>query len=314
MSSVLTAQEAVIRYENVSKAFWTRGKQVVALDDVSLTVKRNEFTSVVGPSGCGKTTLLRLCSGLEGSTSGATVYRGAPVLGINSDVGYITQDSNLYPWMTVRQNVEFPLEVRGIPVAERRERSEAYIRLVGLQGFEDHYPYQLSGGMQKRASIIRTMIYDPEVILMDEPFGALDAQTRMVLQGELLHIWSQRQKTILFITHDLTKAIALSDNVVVMSARPGTIKRVFDIPLSRPRDVFQIHAQPHFSETYARSGSSSSLRSRRPRQVVSRPSAGNCRRRCPAATGTRTTVTAPRSRRRLSSKLGRSRRGEPSLV
>ncbi|MFI5265914.1 MAG: ATP-binding cassette domain-containing protein [Chloroflexota bacterium] len=251
MSTAVAAEEAIIRYESVGKAFWTHGKQVVALDGVSLTVQRNEFTSVVGPSGCGKTTLLRLCSGLEPTTSGLTLYRGTPVAGINSDVGYITQDSNLYPWMTVRENVEFPLELRDIPPDERRARSEAYIRMVGLQGFEEHYPYQLSGGMQKRASIIRTMIYDPEVILMDEPFGALDAQTRMVLQGDLLHIWSQRQKTILFITHDLTEAIALSDNVVVMSARPGTIKRVFEVPLSRPRDVFQIHSQPGFAETYS---------------------------------------------------------------
>ena len=250
MSTALAAAEAIIRYESVGKAFWSHGKEVVALDGVSLTVRRNEFTSVVGPSGCGKTTLLRLCSGLEPATSGLTLYRGAPVAGINSDVGYITQDSNLYPWMTVRENVEFPLEVRDVTPDERRMRSDAYIRMVGLQGFEDHYPYQLSGGMQKRASIVRTMIYDPEVILMDEPFGALDAQTRMVLQGDLLHIWSQRQKTILFITHDLTEAIALSDNVVVMSARPGTIKRVFQVPLSRPRDVFQIHTQPGFAETY----------------------------------------------------------------
>ena len=250
MSITVAAEEAIIRYEGVGKAFWSQGKQVVALDGVSLTVRRNEFTSVVGPSGCGKTTLLRLCAGLEPSTGGQTLYRGLPVAGINSDVGYITQDSNLYPWMTVRENVEFPLEVRGLPPNERRGRSEAYIRMVGLEGFEDHFPFQLSGGMQKRASIIRTMIYDPEVILMDEPFGALDAQTRMVLQGDLLHIWNQRQKTILFITHDLTEAIALSDTVVVMSARPGTIKRVFEVPLSRPRDVFQIHSQPGFAETY----------------------------------------------------------------
>jgi len=251
MSTAVAAEEAIIRYESVGKSFWTHGKQVVALDNVSLTVQRNEFTSVVGPSGCGKTTLLRLCSGLEPTTSGLTLYRGMPVAGINSDVGYITQDSNLYPWMTVRENVEFPLELRDVPPDQRRERSDAYLRMVGLQGFEDHYPYQLSGGMQKRASIVRTMIYDPEVILMDEPFGALDAQTRMVLQADLLHIWSQRQKTILFITHDLVEAIALSDNVVVMSARPGTIKQVFEVPLSRPRDVFQIHSQPGFAETYS---------------------------------------------------------------
>lgn len=249
LSSALAAPEA-IRYTDVGKVFWSQDKPVAALEGVNLVVRHNEFTSVVGPSGCGKTTLLRLCAGIEGATTGTTRYRGRPVQSINSDVGYITQDSNLYPWMTVRQNVEFPLELRGLGPAERRDRSEPYILMAGLQGFEDHYPYQLSGGMQKRASIIRTMVYDPEVILMDEPFGALDAQTRLVLQADLLHIWSQRQKTILFITHDLMEAIALSDTVVVMSARPGTIKRVFDIPLSRPRDVFQIHSQPGFGEVY----------------------------------------------------------------
>ncbi len=242
---------AVIEYDHIWKRFFSQGREVVALQDVSLRVRRGEFTSVVGPSGCGKTTLLRLCAGFERTSEGRTCYEGEPVRDVNTRVGYITQDSNLYPWMTLRQNVEFPLELRGLGPRERRERADFYVDLVGLRGFEDHFPYQLSGGMQKRGSIIRTMIYDPEVVLMDEPFGALDAQTRMVLQHELLRIWSLRQQTILFITHDLTEAIALSDRVVVMSARPGTVKRAFPIPLSRPRDVFQIHTQPGFAETYA---------------------------------------------------------------
>lgn len=243
--------QALIEYAGIGKTFWSHGKEILALRDVSFAIRRNEFTSVVGPSGCGKTTLLRLIAGLEVPSSGTILYRGTPVTALNTDVGYVTQESNLYPWMTLRENVEFPLEVRGVPADERRTRSDAFIRLAGLQGFEDHYPYQLSGGMQKRASIIRTMIYDPEVILMDEPFGALDAQTRMRLQADLLRIWSHRQQTILFITHDLTEAIALSDRIVVMSARPGTVKQVFQVPLSRPRDVYQIHAQPGFAEVYA---------------------------------------------------------------
>jgi NitT/TauT family transport system ATP-binding protein len=243
--------DVMIRFESISKRFWSHGREVVALRDVDLSIRRGEFASVVGPSGCGKTTLLRLCAGLDQATDGQTWYDRSPVGGLNTRVGYITQDSNLYPWMTLRQNVEFPLELRGLPLDQRRERSSFYIRMVGLEGFEDHYPYQLSGGMQKRGSIIRTMIYDPEVILMDEPFGALDAQTRMVLQGELLHIWSLRKQTILFITHDMSEAIALSDTVAVMSGRPGTIKQVFPIPISRPRDVFQIHTQAGFAETYA---------------------------------------------------------------
>jgi NitT/TauT family transport system ATP-binding protein len=241
---------AIIHYDRVTKRFWSQGTEVTALDDVSLTVRDNEFTSIVGPSGCGKTTLMRLCAGLEDVTNGQALYRGKPVQGINTDVGYVTQDSNLYPWMTLRQNVEFPLEIRGVPATERRDMTDHWIKLVGLEGFENHWPYQLSGGMQKRGSIIRTMVYDPSVILMDEPFGPLDAQTRMVLQADLLRIWGEQRQTIVFITHDLTEAIALSDNVVVMSARPGRIKEVYEIPMSRPRDVFQIHSQRGFAEIY----------------------------------------------------------------
>jgi NitT/TauT family transport system ATP-binding protein len=242
---------AIIQYDAITKRFWSGSSEITALDDVSLEIRENEFTSIVGPSGCGKTTLLRLCAGLEDVTDGQTLFRGEPVRGINTKVGYITQDSNLYPWMTLRQNVEFPLEIQGLSARARRERAREFIRMVGLEGFEDHWPYQLSGGMQKRGSIIRTMVYEPSVVLMDEPFGPLDAQTRMVLQNDLLRIWGEQHQTILFITHDLTEAIALSDKVVVMSARPGRIKAVFDIPISRPRDVFQIHSQPGFSEVYA---------------------------------------------------------------
>jgi NitT/TauT family transport system ATP-binding protein len=243
--------QPVIEYTNITKRFWSRGTEVTALDDVSLTIGESEFTSIVGPSGCGKTTMLRLCAGLEDVTEGETLFRGQPVVGINTRAGYVTQDSNLYPWMTLRQNVEFPLEVQGVPAGERRDRVDEFIRMVGLEGFEHHWPYQLSGGMQKRGSIIRTMVYEPSVVLMDEPFGPLDAQTRMVLQNDLLRIWGEKHQTILFITHDLTEAIALSDKVVVMSARPGRIKAIYDIPIDRPRDVFQIHAQPGFSEIYS---------------------------------------------------------------
>ncbi|MGH2382619.1 MAG: ABC transporter ATP-binding protein [Candidatus Limnocylindria bacterium] len=242
--------QAVIEYAGVIKRFESQGKTIMALDNIDLTVGENEFTSVIGPSGCGKTTLMRLCAGLEDTTEGSTLYRGSPVEDINTDVGYVTQDSNLYPWMTLRGNVEFPLEIHGMPREERRERADRWIRMVGLEGFEDHWPYQLSGGMQKRGSIIRTMVYEPSVVLMDEPFGPLDAQTRMVLQADLLRIWSEQQQTILFITHDITEAIALSDTVVVMSARPGRVKATFKVPMTRPRDVFQIHEQPGFAEIY----------------------------------------------------------------
>ena len=243
-----------IEYERVSVTFGGQGSQgtgaVSALADVTFAVPHGCFATVIGPSGCGKTTLLRLCAGLEVPSQGVTRCDGARVDGLNQSVGYVTQDSNLYPWMTVRENVEFPLEIRGVPRAERRERSDEYLRMVGLTGFEKHYPHQLSGGMQKRVSIVRTLIYEPQTVLMDEPFGALDSQTRMALQADLMRIWARQEQTILFITHDLTEAIGLSDSILVMSQRPGTVKQVFDVPLARPRDVFTIQSDPAFGKVY----------------------------------------------------------------
>lgn len=244
--------DQVIRFENVGLTFHGGGKSVPALDDVSFGVEDNEFTSIVGPSGCGKTTLLRLCAGLVFPTAGRAFCHGREVTKLNTEVGFVTQESNLFPWMTLYQNVEFPLRVRGVPAGERRERVMQQIEMVGLDGFEKHYPHQLSGGMQKRASIIRTMVYEPDVVLMDEPFGPLDAQTKMLLQRDLLRVWDVRKQTILFVTHDLVEAVALSDNVVVMSARPGRVKGVFPISVQRPRDVFQIHAAAGFAEDYER--------------------------------------------------------------
>jgi NitT/TauT family transport system ATP-binding protein len=243
-------QEHAIRFENINMTFRAKRKEVAALRDISLKVGRHTFTSIVGPSGCGKSTLLSLCAGLKFPSSGRTYCDGRAVEAVNTDIGFVTQDSNLFPWMTLRENVEFPLRVRGMSAPDRRARAQSQIDMVGLSGFEDHYPHQLSGGMQKRASIIRTLVYEPDVILMDEPFGALDAQTKMVLQDELLRMWSARKQTILFVTHDLTEAVALSDQVVVMSGRPGQIKGLFDVNLQRPRDVFQIHGQEGFADSY----------------------------------------------------------------
>lgn len=242
--------EKVVRFEDITMTFRGGGKEVCALQKVSFDVAAHTFTSIVGPSGCGKSTLLSLCAGLKSPTSGRTLCHGRVVKSVNTEVGFVTQDSNLFPWMTVRQNVEFPLRVRGIPASERRTRAEEAIEMVGLTGFENHYPHQLSGGMQKRTSMVRTMVYEPDVILMDEPFAALDAQTKMLLQDELLRVWSARQQTILFVTHDLTEAVALSDQVVIMSARPGRVKGVFDVSLARPRDVFEIHSQEGFASSY----------------------------------------------------------------
>ena len=183
-------------------------------------------------------------------TEGVVRYKGTPVTGVNTEVGYITQDDNLLPWRTLRENVEVALEFRGVPPGYRREQAAKFIAMVGLSGFDHLYPHELSGGMRKRTALVRTLIYDPAVILMDEPFGPLDAQTRVILQDELLKIWQGSGKTVVFVTHDLVEAIALSDEIVLFSRAPGTIKQVYRVPLGRPRDVFRIHADPNFPAFY----------------------------------------------------------------
>ncbi|HWP34744.1 MAG TPA: ABC transporter ATP-binding protein [Thermodesulfobacteriota bacterium] len=247
----------VIEAQEVSKVFVSRGERrqrraFLALRDVTLRIDQGEFVSFVGPSGCGKSTLLNMIAGLVRPTEGVVRYKGAPVAGVNTDVGYITQDDNLLPWRTLQENVEVALEFRGVPAPARRERAAKYIARVGLRGFEHHYPHELSGGMRKRTALIRTLIYEPDVILMDEPFGPLDAQTRVILQDELLRLWEGTGKTIVFVTHDLVEAIALSDRIVLFSRAPGTIKEIYRVPLGRPRDVFHIHADPHFPAFYDR--------------------------------------------------------------
>jgi NitT/TauT family transport system ATP-binding protein len=243
--------EAVVQFNDVRVVFDAASSDVRALDGVTFDVPFGQITTVIGPSGCGKTTLLRLVAGLTRPSSGQVLYRGKQVVGLNTEVGFITQDSNLFPWLTTLGNVEFPLALHGIPRKERRERAQEWLRLVGLTGFENSYPSELSGGMQKRVSIARTLIYEPDVVLMDEPFGALDAQTRMMLHHELLQLWNKRATTIIFITHDLVEAITLSDNVVVLTARPGRVGAKYQVPLRRPRNVFQIFLEPHFDEFYA---------------------------------------------------------------
>jgi NitT/TauT family transport system ATP-binding protein len=244
------APAAAIEFDDVSLAFGSEAGSMLALDRVSLTAPRGQITTVVGPSGCGKTTLLRLVAGLLAPSSGRTLYNGREVAGLNVGVGFVTQDSNLFPWATTLANVEFPLAVRGVSARERREHAREWIHTVGLAGFENSYPSQLSGGMQKRVSIARTFIYEPDVILLDEPFGALDAQTRMMLHHQLLQLWHKRRMTMLFITHDLVEAITLSDEVVVMSKRPGRVKECYRVPLPRPRNVFEIYLEPGFDDAY----------------------------------------------------------------
>lgn len=240
----------IIELSKVTKTYRSKGKAVLALKDVNLPVERGSFTTLIGPSGCGKSTLLKIIAGIALPYEGCMRYKDREITSINTDIGFVTQDSNLFPWLTLIQNVELALKIRGVARDQRKRTAQNYIDTMRLSGFESHYPFELSGGMQKRGSIIRTLIYDPEIILMDEPFGPLDAQTRMVLQDELLRIWDSNKKTILFVTHDLTEAIALSDKVVLFTSRPGTVKRVFDVPLARPRNVFEIHNEKGFNEIY----------------------------------------------------------------
>ncbi|MFQ5898754.1 MAG: ABC transporter ATP-binding protein [Candidatus Methylomirabilia bacterium] len=240
----------ILSIRSLHKEFVSRGNRVVAVEALTLDVEEGEFVTIVGPSGCGKSTLLNSIVGLVQPTSGVITYRGRGLRGINTEIGYVPQSDYLYAWRTLLNNVAFPLEVRGYGKEERYAKAREYIRRVGLAGFEDHYPYELSGGMRQRANIIRTLIYDPQVILMDEPFGPLDAQTRIILQDQLLRLWEEARKTVIFITHDLTEAIALADRVVVMTSRPGTVKSVSRIDIPRPRDVFHIHSEEAFRAAY----------------------------------------------------------------
>ncbi len=248
--------DPIIALRDVYKLFpgpdRSRGEVFVALSGVDLEVGRGEFLTLLGPSGCGKSTVLNLVAGLAGPTRGEVRCDGRPVAGLNRAIGYITQDDNLLPWRTLLENVELALEFRGVPRGERRRRCATLLRHVGLEGFEGHYPHQLSGGMRKRAAIVRTLAYDPAIVLMDEPFGPLDAQTRLILQDQLLRLWEDSGRTIIFVTHDIVEAIALSDRVAILSASPGRLKGLHPIPLPRPRDVFHIHAEAGFAALYER--------------------------------------------------------------
>jgi NitT/TauT family transport system ATP-binding protein len=223
----------------------------VALREVSLSVAPGEFVSVIGPTGCGKTTLLNLAAGLLQPTSGAVIVSGEALSGINRRAGYLFQADGLMPWRNARENVEAGLLFAGRPRAEARDRAEAWLRRVGLGGFGDRYPHQLSGGMRKRVALAQVLILEPQILLMDEPFSALDVQTRVLMENELLDLWSSERRSALFITHDLEEAIALSDRIVVLSAGPATRPiGEFRIDLPRPRDVSEIRLTPGFLEVH----------------------------------------------------------------
>src|SRR3974390_2462675 len=205
------------------------GREVLALENVSLEVREREFLALLGPSGCGKSTLLYLVGGFLPIEGGRILVEGTPVTAPGPDRGIVFQHFALFPWKTVRANILYGLERQGMPREEREKRAQAFIDLVGLCGFEDSYPSQLSGGMKQRTAIARTLAFDPDILLMDAPFGALDAQTRELMQSELLRIWQRTPKTVIFVTHDVQEAVYLADRVAVMSARPGRIKTIVDI-------------------------------------------------------------------------------------
>ncbi|MBR1368065.1 nitrate ABC transporter ATP-binding protein [Methanocalculus chunghsingensis] len=223
--------------QDVGKIFETRTREpVTALGGITLEIQKGEFVAILGPSGCGKTTLLRMIAGLDTPTTGSILVEGKPVTGPDPRLAMIFQEYSLYPWRTVRANVAFSLQMRGVAKEERDTITDRFIRLVGLDGFADSYPYELSGGMRQRVAVARALATDPAVLLMDEPFGALDAQTRNRMQKELLEIWENTRKTVVFVTHSVDEAVYLADRIIVLSPRPGRLSAIFDVRFSRPRD------------------------------------------------------------------------------
>jgi NitT/TauT family transport system ATP-binding protein len=246
---------------NVTKTFFKSktGEEVVALKDINLKVKEKEFVCIIGPSGCGKTTLLRIIAGLDEATKGEVYVDGKMSKGPGPEKGMVFQEFALFPWRTVQKNIEFGLEYRGLPHKERKDFSDKYVRLVNLEGWGDRYPHELSGGMKQRVAIARALANDPEVLIMDEPFGSLDSQTRNMLQTELLDIWEETGKTIIFVSHNIDEAVYLADRVVVLTSLPAQIKDIVDIEIPRPRDrttaVFQKVRKGLLAEVLKKPGS-----------------------------------------------------------
>ncbi|CAG2129273.1 Aliphatic sulfonates import ATP-binding protein SsuB [Cupriavidus yeoncheonensis] len=243
---------SALSIQQVSRTFTNpRGGQTQALLPVDFEVRDNDFVTILGPSGCGKSTLLRIVAGLDTPSSGTVLLDGQPVSGPGADRGMVFQSYTLFPWLTIEQNVRFGLRERGMSEAEQRERSDFFIQRVGLRGFEHHYPKQLSGGMQQRTAIARALANDPKILLLDEPFGALDNQTRVLMQELLLGIWEASRKTVLFVTHDIDEAIFMANRVAVFSARPGRIKSEIAVDFPHPRH-YTIKTSPEFSALKAR--------------------------------------------------------------
>jgi len=247
----LKAREVILKVAALHKNFDTHDGTMTALKDISFTTHRREFLCVVGPSGCGKSTLVRILAGLEEHSAGDVLLLGKPVTGPGSDRGMVFQGYTLFPWLTVRKNVMFGLEVNGHGKLESEREAMQWLQLIGLDKFANAYPHQLSGGMKQRVAIVRALANQPRILLMDEPFGALDAQTRCRMQAHLLEIWRKIDITIVFITHDLDEAIFLADRILVLSAHPGEIQELIEVPVPRPRSIAQIVSAP-FLATKAR--------------------------------------------------------------
>jgi NitT/TauT family transport system ATP-binding protein len=234
---------AAVEIIALGKEYGSGQDRVVALTDIDLSIQPGEFLCIVGPSGCGKSTLLRILAGLDRQTRGAVKVDAG---GWAVENAMVFQESGLFPWMSVQDNVRFGLMTRGVAAAEAAERVDAALKLVGLTRFRHHYPHQLSGGMRQRGAIARAFVTDPGMLLMDEPFAALDAQNRTILQAELVRIWEQTGKTVIYITHSIEEALLLGDRTVIMTAQPGRIKQVIEVPFRRPRDLIGLIASPEF--------------------------------------------------------------------
>ncbi|GIO13869.1 nitrate ABC transporter ATP-binding protein [Cohnella xylanilytica] len=231
------SREVMLRAENVTKTFVSNKKEITALERVDITIYQQEFVSLLGPSGCGKSTFLRLVAGLDDKTDGVLTLNGSPIVGSGRDRGVVFQQYSLLPWMHAWENVAFALKKsKGMTGAQKKEMAFHFLELVGLKGFENHYPAQMSGGMQQRVAIARALVYRPKLLLMDEPFGALDAQTRRDMQDLLMRIWSEEKCGVLFVTHDVDEAIYLSDRIYMMSAHPGRVAKELTIDMRKPRD------------------------------------------------------------------------------
>ncbi len=240
----------MIELQSLGKTFYKDKSNLEVVSNISLAFKAHSFTALIGPSGCGKSTLLNMIAGLYKPTSGDILYNGKQIVGVNTDVGYMTQKDNLLPWRTILDNVALPLEIAGVPKKQRHEQARSILQQVDLSGFENKYSSELSGGMRKRACLARMLLYKPKILLLDEPFAALDAQLRIAMHELLLRLWEEYKQTIILVTHDLIEAVSLADRVIVFSPRPASVAFQKEVDLARPRDVLQVRFTKEFQNSH----------------------------------------------------------------